>query len=194
MAKFDGIRKMAEALVSIVSCSFRSNVSFYTVREELEMLETYVYLMRIRYSNGFEVRYDVEPACLDCRLPRLTLQPILENAVTHGFDELTEELGQIKVSVYRREGFLCLSVWDNGRGMTPEEINRVLGQRRRKKDDNTSIGLENVQARIKLNFGESARLEIESEPEVYTRVVLKLPLAGCTFAEEVRHDPDADRG
>lgn len=194
VAKFDGIRKMAEALVSIVSCSFRSNVSFYTVREELEMLETYVYLMRIRYSNGFEVRYDVEPACLDYLLPRLTLQPILENAITHGFDELTEELGQIKVSVYRREGFLCLSVWDNGRGMTPEEINRVLGQRRRKKDDNTSIGLENVQARIKLNFGESARLEIESEPEVYTRVVLKLPLAGCASAEEVRHDSNADRG
>ena len=194
VAKFDGIRKMAEALVSIVSCSFRSNVSFYTVREELEMLETYVYLMRIRYSNGFEARYDVEPACLDYLLPRLTLQPILENAITHGFDELTEELGQIKVSVYRREGFLCLSVWDNGRGMTPEEINRVLGQRRRKKDDNTSIGLENVQARIKLNFGEGARLEIESEPEVYTRVVLKLPLAGCASAEEVRHDPDADRG
>lgn len=197
VAKFDGIRKMAEALVSIVSCSFRSNVSFYTVREELEMLETYVYLMRIRYSNGFEVRYDVEPECLEYRLPRLTLQPILENAITHGFDELTEELGQIEVSVYRREGFLCLSVWDNGRGMTPEEINLVLGERRRKKDDNTSIGLENVQARVKLNFGESARLEIESDPGAFTRVTLRLPLAGCTLAEaekEERHDSDADRG
>lgn len=195
VAKFDGIRKMAEALVSIVSCSFRSNVSFYTVREELEMLETYVYLMRIRYSNGFEVRYDVEPECLDYRLPRLTLQPILENAITHGFDELTEELGQIEVSVYRREEFLCLSVWDNGRGMTPEEINLVLGERRRKKDDNTSIGLENVQARVKLNFGESARLEIDSEPGAFTRVTLRLPLAGCTLAEkEERHDSNADRG
>ena len=195
VAKFDGIRKMAEALVSIVSCSFRSNVSFYTVREELEMLETYVYLMRIRYSNGFEVRYDVEPECLEYRLPRLTLQPILENAITHGFDELTEELGQIEVSVYRRGGFLCLSVWDSGRGMTPEEINLVLGERHRKKDDNTSIGLENVQARVKLNFGESARLEIESEPGAFTRVTLRLPLAGCTLAEkEERHDSDADRG
>lgn len=195
VAKFDGIRKMAEALVSIVSCSFRSNVSFYTVREELEMLETYVYLMRIRYSNGFEVRYDVEPECLEYLLPRLTLQPILENAITHGFDELTEELGQIEVSVYRREEFLCLSVWDNGRGMTPEKINLVLGQRRRKKDDNTSIGLENVQARVKLNFGESARLEIESEPGAFTKVTLRLPLAGCTLAEkEERHDSDADRG
>ena len=59
VAKFDGIRKMAEALASIVSCSFRSNTSFYTVREELEMLKTYEYLMRIRYSNSFEVSYEV---------------------------------------------------------------------------------------------------------------------------------------
>lgn len=119
MAKFDGIRKMAEALVSIVSCSFRSNASFYTVREELEILDTYIYLMRIRYSNGFEVRYDVQEDCLSYMLPRLTLQPVVENSITHGFDEMDEELGQIKVSVYQDGGFLCLSVWDNGRGMCP---------------------------------------------------------------------------
>lgn len=195
VAKYDGIRKMAEALVSIVSCSFRSNVSFYTVQDELDMLETYVYLMRIRYSNGFEVRYHIQPDCLRYRLPRLTLQPILENAITHGFDELTEELGQIEVSVYCQGEFLCLSVWDNGRGMSPEEIRLVLGARHRKKGDNTSIGLENVQARIKLNFGESARLEIDSEPGTFTRVTLRLPLAGCTLAEkEERHDSNADRG
>ena len=88
VAKFDGIRKMAEALVSIVSCSFRSNVSFYTVGEELEMLKTYVYLMRIRYSNSFEVSYRVQPGCLDYLLPRLTLQPVLENSITHGFDRI----------------------------------------------------------------------------------------------------------
>lgn len=116
MAKFDGIRKMAEALVSIVSCSFRSNASFYTVREELEILDTYIYLMRIRYSNGFEVRYDVQEDCLSYMLPRLTLQPVVENSITHGFDEMDEELGQIKVSVYQDGGFLCLSSWDNAHG------------------------------------------------------------------------------
>lgn len=144
VAHFDGIRKMAEALVSIVSCSFRGNVSFYTVGEGLEMLKTYVYLMRIRYSNSFEVSYHVQPDCLDYLLPRLTLQPVVENSITHGFDEMDEELGKIEVSVYLEEGFLCLSVWDNGRGMSQEEIELVRKGRPREKNDNSNIGLENV--------------------------------------------------
>ena len=194
VAKFDGIRKMAEALVSIVSCSFRSNVSFYTVREELEMLQTYVYLMRIRYSNGFEVSYDVQEDCMDYRLPRLTLQPVVENSITHGFDELDEELGQIKISIYQDGNFLCLSVWDNGRGMSQEKIQQLLRERQRRHDDNTSIGLENVLARLRLNFGDAVGIVIESTPNEFTRIIFKLPLGACSKAEEDKHDTDADRG
>ncbi len=197
VAQFDGIRRMAEALVSIVSCSFRSSTSFYTVQEELEMLETYVYLMRIRYSNGFDVVYDVQPDCRDYLLPRLTLQPVVENAIVHGFDELTDELGQIKVSVYRENGFLCLSVWDNGRGMTEKQIELVSKGRPRERDDNTSIGLENVQARMKLNFGESARMDIDSGPGAFTQVTLRLPVSACQTVkrrEEMDHDTDCARG
>ncbi len=196
VAQFDGIRKMAEALVSIVSCSFRSSTSFYTVREELEMLETYVYLMRIRYSNGFEVSYDIQPNCRDYLLPRLTLQPVVENAIVHGFDEMADELGQIRISVYRENDVLCLSVWDNGRGMTEEQIGLVRKGRPRERGDNTSIGLENVQARMKLNFGEAARMEIDSEPGAFTQVVLRLPVSACQMGkrEGEDHDMDRDRG
>lgn len=194
VAKFDGIRKMAEALVNIVSCSFRSNASFYTVREELEMLDTYVCLMRIRYSNGFEVSYDVQEDCLSYMLPRLTLQPVVENSITHGFDEMEEELGQIRVSVYQDGAFLCLSVWDNGRGMSQEKIARLLRGRPRRRDDNKSIGLENVLARIRLNFGEAAGFEIESELGKFTRIVLKLPLSACIRREEDAYDKNTDRG
>ena len=162
--------------------------------DELEMLKTYVYLMRIRYSNGFEVSYDVQPDCLDYLLPRLTLQPVVENAITHGFNEMAEELGKIKISVYREEGFLCLSVWDNGRGMSREEIDLVQKGRPREKNDNTSIGLENVRARIRLNFGAAAGLTLDSELEQYTRATLRLPLAACAKKEEERRDSDPDCG
>lgn len=179
IAQFDGIRKMAEALVKIVSCSFRSNVSFYTVREELEMLKTYEYLMRIRYSNGFEVNYGVEPECLDYRLPRLILQPVLENSITHGFDEMDEEVGQIRISVYTTEQYLCLSVWDNGRGMSQKQIHQLLRGRIRRNDDNSSIGLENVIARLRLNFGSDVVISVDSVLKEYTNIVFKLPLETC---------------
>ena len=197
VAQFDGIRKMAEALVSIVSCSFRSNVSFYTVREELDMLETYVYLMRIRYSNGFEVSYDIQPECAGYLLPRLTLQPVVENSITHGFDELDEELGQILISVYQWDGFLCLAVWDNGRGMTAEQLELLDRGRQRRQDDNSSIGLENVRSRLRLNFGEAARIKFESTPGEFTRVTLQIPIQSLRRREnreEDGHDTDHDRG
>lgn len=177
VAKFDGIRKMAEALVNIVSCSFRSNSGFYTVADELEMLKTYIYLMRIRYSNGFEVSYDVKENCLDYLIPRLTLQPIVENSITHGFDNM-EELGEIKISVYTDGDFLCMEVEDNGQGMTSEQIELLLGGKLQP-SENSGIGVENVRARLRLHFGERAGIVIESEPEKFTRTTLRVPLSMC---------------
>ena len=194
VAKFDGIRKMAEALSSIVSCSFRSNVSFYTVREELEMLKTYEYLMRIRYSNGFEVSYEVADDCLDYRLPRLTLQPVMENSITHGFAEMEEELGQIRISVYKEPEYLCLSVWDNGRGMSARKVHQLLEGRVRRHDDNWSIGLENVLTRLRLNFGDAVDISITSTPGKFTRIIFRLPLDACTKREEDSNDSGSDRG
>ncbi len=191
VAKFDGIRKMAEALVNIVSCSFRSSTSFYTVRDELEMLKTYVYLMRIRYSNGFDVGYDVREDCMDYMLPRLTLQPVVENAITHGFDELDEEMGQIDISIFRDETYLCMSVWDNGKGIDQDKMESLIQGRIRRHDDNTSIGLENVVTRLRLHFGDAVKIEIDSTPDEFTRITLKLPLNQCR--KEEHHDTDTDR-
>ena len=178
VAKFEGIRKMAESLVSIVSCSFRSNASFYSVADELEILRTYVYIMRIRYSNGFDVSYAVAEDCLDYLLPRLTLQPIVENSITHGFDDSSEELGEINISVYTNDDYLCLEVKDNGRGMTREQIDTLLSGKQ-PPSDSSGIGVENVRERLKLHFGERAGITMDSELGKFTRTVLRIPLAAC---------------
>lgn len=179
VAQFEGIRKMAEALVTIVSCSFRSNDSFYTVREELDMLKTYEYLMQIRYSNSFEVDYQVDEDCLDYLLPRLILQPVMENAITHGVAELVDELGQIRISVSKEDDFLCLSVWDNGQGIEKEKILELERNQTQSSNDNRSIGLKNVLARLRLNFGPGVQFLIRSStdsPDSFTHITFKLPL------------------
>lgn len=188
VAGYAGIQKMAESLIKIVSCSFRSNISFYTLREELDVLDSYVYLMRIRYADSFEVSYDIAEDCLDYMLPRLLLQPVVENSITHGFAEMEEELGQINVTARREGETLCLTVRDNGCGMSQEQIEQILHGRARTADDNTSIGLKNVLARIRLNFGGKAQMEITSEPQKYTQTVIRLP-----WQEEKADDTDADR-
>ena len=176
MSGYDGTRRMAQALGNIVSCSFRSSTSFYTVDEELQMLDSYLYIMRIRYADGFEVRYDVAEDCRSCRLPRLTLQPIVENALDHGFADMGDELGQLVIQAARQGDFLCLEVEDNGCGMTPEQVDAVLRGRPLGADTGHGIGLKNVLARLRLHFGGESNLLIErSAPGQGTRITIRLP-------------------
>ena len=195
MSGYDGTRRMAQALGNIVSCSFRSSTSFYTVDEELQMLDSYLYIMRIRYADGFEVRYDVAEDCRSCRLPRLTLQPIVENALDHGFADMGDELGQLVIQAARQGDFLCLEVEDNGCGMTPEQVDAVLRGRPLGADTGHGIGLKNVLARLRLHFGGESNLLIESVPGQGTRITIRLPwqaVAPQTTKEELSHDPNPD--
>lgn len=176
VSKFDSIAKMAEALMKILSCSFRSNAGFYTLKEEMEVLDSFIYLMQIRYSDGFEIEYDVEDSCLDCLVPRLILQPIVENSIVHGFTELVDEIGTIKISVRKAETFLSIQIEDNGKGMTQEEIRRLLDSKEMENRDNQSIGVTNVNTRLVLNYGKDCELTMESEKGVYTRTNIRLPI------------------
>lgn len=175
VSKFEGIRRMAESLIRIVSCSFRSNISFYTLKEELEVLDSYLYLMKIRYSEGFDAEFHIEESCLDFLVPRLILQPLVENSIVHGFNG--EDFGHLVISAKRESQQMLITVWDNGQGMTKEKIWKVLHPEEQRDNDNTSIGLENVIARLKLNFGEECQIEIHSELEKFTEIILKLPIA-----------------
>ena len=176
VSKFDGIRKMAEALIKILSCSFRGSISFYTVREELDVLDSYIYLMKIRYSDGFEVVYDIDETCLDCKVPRLILQPIVENSIVHGLAEKEDDIGHLTVRLKASGDSLIFTVEDDGRGMTEEEIRQLLTHRERAEGDNTSIGVENVLSRLKLNFGDRYGIRMESLPGKYTKTILTIPI------------------
>ena len=176
VSRFDGIRKMAEALIKILSCSFRGSISFYTVREELDVLDSYIYLMKIRYSDGFEVDYSIDETCMDYRVPRLILQPIVENSIVHGLAEKEDDIGHLTVSLKASGDSLIFTVEDDGRGMTEEEIRQLLTPRERAEGDNTSIGVENVLSRLKLNFGDRYGIRMESLPGKYTKTILTIPI------------------
>lgn len=189
VSKYEAIAKMAEALIKILSCSFRSNVGFYTLTEELEVLDGFIYLMKIRYSDGFDIEYEIEESCRNCLVPRLILQPIVENSIVHGFSELEEELGLITVSAAMEDGFLLLSIRDNGKGMTEEEIGRLLSGEETGRGDYLSIGVTNVNTRLMLNYGQEFRLKITSEKGSYTETVIRIPAkSGASEGEERKRE------
>lgn len=176
VAKFEGIRRMAEALIKILSTSFRSNSGFYSLREELEVLDSYIYLMKIRYSDGFEVAYHVDEGCLSDMVPRLILQPIVENSIVHGCSELVDEIGRIDLTIGHVDGQVVITVQDNGKGMSQQEIGQLMSGIGVEKSDHTSIGVVNVLNRLKLNYRERCELTIESEPGSYTRTRICIPI------------------
>lgn len=184
VAKFEGIRRMAEALIKILSTSFRSNAGFYSLREELEVLDSFVYLMKIRYSDGFEIAYQVEEACLGYRIPRLILQPIVENSIVHGFSEMVDEIGRINLTAEAVDGQVCITVEDNGKGMTQAEIDQLLSGEGVQREDHTSIGVINVMTRLKLNYGEQCKMKISSELGRYTKTSVCIPVSALRAASE----------
>ena len=181
VAKFDGIRRMAEALIKILSTSFRSNSGFYTVKEELEVLDGFVYLMKIRYSEGFTMEYHVSPDCLDCLVPRLILQPMVENSIVHGFSELMDEIGRIDLTICREQEQLQFIVRDNGKGISPEGIKQLLNGEGMHQKNHTSVGVVNVRERLRLNYGRQCELNIESQMGSYTQITIRIPAVGSTL-------------
>ncbi|GEM_PF-310273 len=190
VSKYDGIRRMAEALIRILTCSFRSSHSFYTVGEELEVLDSYLYLMKIRYSDGFEVVYEIQEECRSFRIPRLILQPIVENSIVHGFVNTGEDIGRLYIRIREENGMLRLEVEDNGVGLSETEIKHLLEPDVKSEFDNSNIGVRNVFGRLRLNFGEACQLSMESEEGRYCRTVIYLPLIRT---EEEKHETGRDR-
>lgn len=176
VSKYEAIARMAEALIKILSCSFRSNAGFYTLKEELDVLDGFIYLMKIRYSDGFEMEYEIGQDCLDCLIPRLILQPIVENSIVHGFDEMEDDIGRIKVSAKEKDGYLVITIRDNGKGMDQEEIARLLSGEETEASDHLSIGVTNVNTRLVLNYGQDCELKITSERGSFTETAIRLPV------------------
>lgn len=123
--------------------------------DDIEWLKQYLMLMEARFEGLFTVEWNIEKECLQCELPKLFMQPLLENSILHGFGD-RKQGGQIKISARIEEDDVICEVQDNGVGMTPEHAERVL------KVEGESIGLYNTNKRIQLMFGVGYGLFIES--------------------------------
>ncbi len=180
VAKFESIQKMAEAMNKILALSFRNKESVQTLQDELDILEAYVYIMKIRYANGFDVEFEVEDSCKKYMVPKLMLQPFIENAIVHGFSGKDEQ-GEIKVIVTKNEKQLLFQICDNGIGMDADEIAQVLNK---EPENGSKIAIANINKRLKLYYGYEEILSFESVKGEYTIVRFAIPLEQDIMIEE----------
>ena len=135
---------------------FRYNVKkgneTVTVREEIELVDNYIYILNVRFSGEIHYEKKIEESLLSIQMPGMILQPVVENCVNHGIREM-EGKGKIWLKVYQEEDVVCISVRDNGKGISPEKIEKILnGTYREEKHvgGSNGIGMDNVIARLKL--------------------------------------------
>jgi len=174
IAKVDSIKNITEAFMKLLSESFGRGGTITTVGMEIENLKNYTYIMKVRYGDKFDVDFEVDDEIREYYILKLLLQPILENSITHGISEI-EEKGRVTIKGCKAREDLLFEITDNGIGMTEESINRLLSEDYKNPKGFSSIGIKNVNQRIKLNHGEKYGLSIESKTGEYTRVKILLP-------------------
>ena len=150
---------------------------FTTVGEEIKVTERYVDIINVRYLNSYDVYWDIDESVLDCIIMKLCMQPLIENAASHAFPEISEK-GVIRVSVKRQESDVLVSVADNGVGMSEEYLNelRETIDDFEKINSSKNIGMRNINHRLRLLYGDDYKLKIESELGKGTVCSFRIPI------------------
>lgn len=169
------INIMAKSLGRLLHASIKAKGNTTTLAQELEYVQSYLAIQSIRFGDRISVRMAVPPELADAIVPRMIVQPMVENAITHGLEN-RQEKGSLLLCCSEEGSSLVMEVTDNGQGISPEQLLQL--QERIEKGDQTAegIGLPNLYARLKLLYGDRATLTIESEWEVGTCVRVSLPL------------------
>ncbi len=163
------------ALATDLAAILRSSISgdeTVTLEEELELVERYVNIQTIRFGDRFTCELDVSDRFQGCLIPKLSLQPLVENAILHGVGG--REDGYIKVWAAEENGDLLLYVSDNGQGIAPEVLERLNSADKRLPSGH--LGLFNVDSILRLRYGEGYGLSAESSAGEGSRVWLRLPV------------------
>lgn len=140
-----------------------------TFEEDFTYLKSYISIMTKRFEGKFTIEFDVDPVLLQTTVPKFFLQPIIENALIHGFERLDRK-GKLSIKCYIEHHVRVFIVQDNGKGMTRDQVERLMNQ------NGGSVGLNNVYRRIQAIYGENYGVTVQSAPGEGTTVTVRMPL------------------
>lgn len=164
--------KIIDAFILLLRNTISNTDEFITVGQEIENLRNYVLINETRYGSHIKVDYFIMPECESYLLPKLILQPFIENAFFHGFPN--GQKGNIQIFVQSLEDEIRFEIMDDGIGMEEEKLTALLSKKKVKTDHFTGIGINNVDDRIKLIYGSQYGIHIESSPGRGTTIVVTL--------------------
>lgn len=170
----DEVYNMLETLGNFYRRFLSKGSTDLSLEEEIEIVKSYLTLQRTRFEDIFTDEYEIEEGLSSIRVPRLILQPLVENSIYHGIRPKGEH-GVIRVTVKRQEDFLFLSIYDNGIGMSAHQRELLFSGK-----DSRSFGFQGTIERIRYYYKTEDVFEIHSTEGEYCEIILKLPLSnGC---------------
>lgn len=174
---------MISELAKLFRISLSQGRTIISIQDELQHAKSYMNIQKIRYKNCFSVAFDIDASIYAYCSVKLILQPILENAINYGINEM-DDCGEITVSGRKVDENIILSVTDNGMGIPENEVDFILTDSERVHKHGSGVGLVNVNNRIQILFGKEYGLSIESELDEGTTVSICIP--AVTYTEENR--------
>lgn len=176
--KADPVAEAVSSLGKMLVPVFKNKSPILNISEEINYVKNYIALMNLRYGDGIHIDFKIDEGILDYKIPKFILQPIVENSITHGFDNWFKD-NRIVISGCEIDNEIELAVEDNGKGIDIVKIEEIRESLSQKADDinmeRSSIGLANINSRLVLHFGEIYGLKIQSAPGEGIRVVLRIP-------------------
>lgn len=180
----DNIAEATDSLIALMNYALDTDRRYVTVDDELNFTRRYIDLMQLRYFGAFDLEYDIDEEVLGCQSLRFMLQPLVDNAIFHGFQNHAGR-NLMRISAHRRGDVLEFHVWDNGVGMARPVIDEILQGQRKKERGFNSIGVYNVVERIRMHYGGGYGVEITSREGGPTDVMVVTPALPLPCAEGV---------
>ncbi|WP_274650792.1 cache domain-containing sensor histidine kinase [Paenibacillus humicola] len=170
------IQRVVKSLSRFYKLSLNSGRDLITIRDELRHISFYMDIQNMRFEHKISFHIDVDEEAMACIIPKITLQPIVENAIYHGILERPQRTGSIRVSGTRRGRELILAVEDDGAGMDEERLSKLNGgEACVSRASGSGYGIRNVRLRIEQFFGPPYGLVYRSEPGTGTRAEIHIP-------------------
>lgn len=168
------IEEVSSSFAALLHLISNSKGEYITVGEELEYVKAYISIKK--YNVICDIRTDVrlENQAEDCRILKLLLQPIVENAIVHGFANFTGD-GILTIRINREDSRIEIDIIDNGNGMDEETVKQILSGEKENKNNFTSIGISNIMKRLQLQYGDGSVFRITSSLHGGTAVHIEYP-------------------
>ena len=166
------ISQMIESLGNLLRNAMSDQQHLVTVNEELKLIQDYIHIQKVRFVSRLDFKIELDRRWEQLLIPKLILQPLVENAINHGLEQMIEPC-TIRITATESGAFLFLKVEDNGPGIPPDLLRKL--QMQETKPDNLGIGLKNIDERLKLVYGKEYGLTLTSQVGAGTRVTVKIP-------------------